>query len=195
MKKVELKKKRSSWNRGLHVRLNPKGEFKKGCVSIFKGKHHTLESRKKMSESAKKKFFSEEHRKNLGKHMKGNKNLLGFKHSEETKKKIGLAELGEKNSRYKIDRSELSKKEDKRTYAYADWRNQVYKRDNWKCRLTSSECCGRIEAHHIFNWADYPELRYIISNGITLCHFHHPYKWSEEERMIPIFQEIICKKE
>ena len=74
---------------------------------------------------------------------------------------------------------------------YKYWMLEVKKRDNWKCRLLSSDCNGRLESHHIFNWIDYPELRYVITNGITLCAFHHPRKWEEEKRMIPIFQELL----
>ena len=48
------------------------------------------------------------------------------------------------------------------------WRNNVFKRDNYTCRK-----CGKVggvlNAHHIKSWAKHPELRYILSNGITLC--------------------------
>lgn len=54
-----------------------------------------------------------------------------------------------------------------------DWRKKVYKKDNYTC-----QCCGSknskgnrvtINAHHIYNWSDYEELRYDVENGITLC--------------------------
>ena len=51
---------------------------------------------------------------------------------------------------------------------YKDWRTLVYKRDNYTC-----QCCGayggRLNAHHINSFANYPEFRYDINNGITLC--------------------------
>src|SRR6185295_4374463 len=75
--------------------------------------------------------------------------------------------------------------------AYVFWCREVKNRDSWKCRLLNLSCKGRLEAHHIFNWRDYPKLRYVVNNGITLCHFHHPRKWEEEKRMIPIFQELL----
>jgi len=51
---------------------------------------------------------------------------------------------------------------------YKQWRQLVFKRDDYTC-----QCCGKtntyIEAHHLWNYADYPELRTNITNGITLC--------------------------
>lgn len=51
---------------------------------------------------------------------------------------------------------------------YKDWRASVYERDNYTC-----QCCGarggRLNAHHLNSFADCPELRHDINNGITLC--------------------------
>jgi hypothetical protein len=77
---------------------------------------------------------------------------------------------------------------------YKLWRTSVFTRDNWKCKLKNSDCSSRLESHHIFNWKDYPELRYVINNGITLCKFHHPLGREKEKRMIPIFQELLLTK-
>lgn len=55
---------------------------------------------------------------------------------------------------------------------YKDWRTSVYKRDGYTC-----QCCGsrgdKLNAHHINQFADYPELRYDTNNGITLCEGCH----------------------
>jgi hypothetical protein len=74
---------------------------------------------------------------------------------------------------------------------YVGWMKQVKNRDNWKCRMANKDCNGRLEAHHILNWIDYPELRYEINNGITLCHSHHPRRREEEKRLIPTFVELV----
>ena len=99
---------------------------------------------------------------------------------------------GENHCNYIKDRNSLKKSDRKwKNYAYMDWRKDIKNRDNWKCRLLSANCIGQLEAHHIFNWIDYPELRYVLTNGITLCAFHHPRGREEEKRMIPIFQELL----
>lgn len=74
---------------------------------------------------------------------------------------------------------------------YRHWMRDVKNRDGWKCRLLNNDCRGRLESHHIFNWMDYPELRYLIENGITLCLVHHPRGRTKEKQMIPIFQELL----
>lgn len=54
---------------------------------------------------------------------------------------------------------------------YKEWRNLVYFRDNWKCKICGSKL--KINAHHIFIGKDYPSRRFDTSNGITLCEVHH----------------------
>lgn len=75
--------------------------------------------------------------------------------------------------------------------AYQNWKKNVHKRDNYKCVINNSDCCGNIIVHHILPWRDYPELRYEINNGITLCLAHHPRKRAEEKRLAPTFQELV----
>jgi len=50
---------------------------------------------------------------------------------------------------------------------YADWRRKVFKRDNYTCLRCSKQ--GAIQAHHLKNFSEYKELRFIVSNGKTLC--------------------------
>ena len=74
---------------------------------------------------------------------------------------------------------------------YREWRAQVWLRDSYKCKIANPDCNGRIEAHHILGWREYPELRYQTNNGITLCHAHHPRKRAEEKRLSPYFQSLV----
>ena len=50
------------------------------------------------------------------------------------------------------------------------WRREVLKRDNC-CVICGGE--KHLEAHHIFGYKGYPELRDNVDNGITLCQFCH----------------------
>lgn len=55
---------------------------------------------------------------------------------------------------------------------YIDWRASVYERDDYTC-----QCCGarggKLNAHHLNSFADYPDFRYNIDNGITMCVMCH----------------------
>lgn len=59
--------------------------------------------------------------------------------------------------------------------AYYEWQKIVYEKHNYtcsKCGKTHSED-NRINAHHIFGYSEYPELRTNIDNGIALCAICH----------------------
>jgi hypothetical protein len=84
------------------------------------------------------------------------------------------------------------KKDDRRgDSAYRSWRLEVWKRDGFTCQQRDANCRGKIEAHHILAWSTHPELRYKLTNGITLCQAHHPRKRAEEKRLAPVFRGIV----
>ena len=60
------------------------------------------------------------------------------------------------------------KKFGRRTAEYREWRRSVYERDNYTCMLCGQRG-GDLNAHHIKPYALYPEHRYELDNGITLC--------------------------
>lgn len=47
------------------------------------------------------------------------------------------------------------------------WRVQVFKRDGFKCVKCGSK--NKIQAHHLKRWKDYPDDRFNVGNGQTLC--------------------------
>lgn len=48
-----------------------------------------------------------------------------------------------------------------------EWRINVFKRDNYTCQHCNFN--NDLHAHHIKSFADYPDNRYDINNGLTLC--------------------------
>lgn len=68
-------------------------------------------------------------------------------------------------------KDEIESRQEMMRMVYRDWRTNVFKRDNYLCQICSQNGC--LEVHHIKSWVEYPELRYIMENGITLCKKHH----------------------
>lgn len=128
---------------------------------------------------------------------KDNKTNLEKKHSVETRKKMSDSHpKGELSPLWKKDRSASWLNKARRTnIEYKLWREQVFSRDGYKCKMAKPDCGTYIEAHHILAWRDHPELRYEINNGITLCRAHHPRKRAEEKRLAPLFKELVTVSE
>lgn len=79
---------------------------------------------------------------------------------------------GENNCNYKADISDEQRLLRRNYPEYREWFKNVFKRDDYTCQI-----CGEhgktINAHHLYNYADYPDLRLDINNGMTLCKNHH----------------------
>jgi 5-methylcytosine-specific restriction endonuclease McrA len=65
------------------------------------------------------------------------------------------------------------------TPEYEIWRKKVYKRDNWTCQICRISNV-KVHAHHLEAFNNNPNLRTIVSNGVTLCknchfNFHDQY--------------------
>lgn len=122
--------------------------------------------------------------------------FYGKKHTKELKEKLSLRNrmrIGDRGFRWIKDRNKIIGPQNRNNPLYKQWRYEIWLRDNFKCKIGNPDCCGRIEAHHILPWKDFPELRYEINNGITLCHFHHPRKREEEKRLSPYFQRLVSQ--
>lgn len=98
------------------------------------------ESRRKLSEKLKGRIFSKEHRQNLSKQKHWNW-------------KGGITPLNLK-IRHSIE--------------YKLWRKSVFERDNYAC-IWCGQRGGKLNADHIKPFALFPELRFAIDNGRTLC--------------------------
>jgi hypothetical protein len=175
-RKISIANKGKKFTLGKHWKMSEEhkrklSEAHKGKIP-WKGKHHTKESKKKMSKSQKGRKASEETRKKMSESQKGEKSYLW---------KGGLTEAND-TVRHGID--------------YRLWREAVFARDNWTCQKTGIKG-GKLCAHHINNFADYPELRFAIDNGITLSRkshdeFHQTYGKKNNTR--EQLNEFLCKE-
>lgn len=98
------------------------------------------------------------------------KAMVGAKQSEETRGKRSAALSGENAPTWKGGVSRQYKRGYK-SEQYKNWRYAIFTRDNYTCQDCNTR--GYLTAHHIKSFADYPKLRYEVSNGVTLCERCH----------------------
>ena len=159
----------------------------------YKRPPFSKEWKEKLSKSLKDRKLSEEHKRKIGFIRKGRK------HSEESKKKIGFANsISLKDRKIPLEiRKKISNstkgenhhnwqggktpeyRKIRMSIEFRLWREVVFARDNWTCQKTGIKG-GKLHPHHIQNFAQYPELRFAIDNGITLSkeahkEFHKKY--------------------
>jgi len=104
--------------------------------------------------------------------MIGNK--FGFKKGQTpwNKGKEYIAIRGKKNPRWKGGIN-LENERIRHSLEWKIWRDEVYRKDNWTCRICGKKCKKDIVAHHIKLFSNFPELRFSVDNGITLCRSCH----------------------
>jgi 5-methylcytosine-specific restriction endonuclease McrA len=77
---------------------------------------------------------------------------------------------------------------------YKEWRKKVYIRDAYKCQMPGcSSNSKQIAAHHIYPKRLYPEKRFEVSNGITLCKKCHEKTFGKETNFIDALVRVIQK--
>lgn len=99
------------------------------------------------------------------------KQKLGSKRapfSKEWKAKMSAsAQHGAKCHRWKGGVTPIHKKI-RKSSKYVNWRKQVYERDDYTCQLCGVRG-GELQADHIKPFSLFPDLRFELSNGRTLC--------------------------
>lgn len=117
--------------------------------------------------------LSPEHKAKISQSMKGKRNSLGVKRDEKFRRKLSdyWSANKENHNNYKdglsAERSSLRQTEMSKL-EYRLWRETVLKRDNFTC-VACDKRGGKLQVDHIKPWSLYPELRYEINNGRTLC--------------------------
>lgn len=151
--------------------LAHKGIFD-GSKNPFYGKKHSQETRNKISLAGKGRKDTEETRNKKSESNKGkHKYWLGKKMSVETRKKMSFAHKGEKAPNWRGGVTKIN--QIIRTgLEYRLWREAVFMRDNWTC-IWCNKRGGILNADHIKPFAYFPELRFSIDNGRTLCRECH----------------------
>lgn len=161
------------------------GQFKKGQKAWNKGKFWDEKVKEKLSKA---------HQENPTRYWLGKKrpdmigNTCGFVKGKPSPRK-------DKKSRYPVWNKGKRAKDDNRVLVgknsprwkggtsrgykdgyysadYKKWRMDVFQRDNFECK-GCNKVGGYLTAHHIKSFRFYPELRFDISNGITLCEECH----------------------
>lgn len=177
-----------AWNKGLKYSDETKrkiGEASRGRKT-FLGKKHTEKTKQKMSEIAK----------NRKSHP-----MKGKKHTEEAKEKMRKVKIGKKASAETRKKMSESKKGDKchtwkggvtvendiirHSMEYRDWRKLVFERDVYTCQDCNDSTGGNLNAHHDKSFSDYKELRFDVSNGITLCADCHMTRHKKSSKCAP----------
>ena len=151
----------------MYMQRNKKGQFAKGYKYRL-GAKHTQKAKKKISKTRIERGLA-----------KGKDNpMFGRHHSEKSKeqirqKKIGIY-IGEKSGNWKGGITPINQII-RTSLEYKLWRKAVFERDNWTCVWCGYRSRGSkdIHADHIKRFSDYPELRFAIDNGRTLCILCH----------------------
>ena len=144
------------------LKSNNTGRFKKGCVSLRKGKPSTMKGKHHREETKQKIRIA---------HIGKMSPLRGRCLSEVVKHKMSEAQRGSKGSGWRggISQTYLKKLSDR---SWDKIRKKVYERDKWTCQICGKHCQAKdIQCHHI--------TPYRIShnddmeNLITLCRSCH----------------------
>lgn len=201
----------SEFHIGIRTRVVSKSNLSKGtgvhccnrCALITKNKSIDMRHKVSVSRMGEKNI-------NYGKHLslstrlKLKKANTGQKRSLETRKRMSIAFKGRKMSPDTIEKIRKAKKgrflgpnnarwnpnlteEDRRRQNRGDirlitWRKEVYKKDSYTCQITGDGQGGNLNAHHLYNWSNFPSKRFLVKNGITIREdihriFHMIYGW------------------
>lgn len=126
-------------------------EFDFKALPAWKDRHYTDEQKQKISSIK--------------------KGCKGTPHTMEHREYMSRIMRGAKNWQWKGGiKSENTRT--RKSFEYRIWRTSVFERDDYTCQICEVRG-GKLEADHIKLFSLYPELRFDINNGRTLCKTCH----------------------
>lgn len=165
---------------------NDKGQFVKGHVGYksWKGKKLSDETKVKISKKLKGQVLSEVTKQRMSKARKGIPHpwSKGKKHTAEHRLKRSVLMKGSNHWNWQGGKSKESMR-NRRTIEYKMWREEVLKRDNYKCRMCACENIP-LQVDHRRPLKLFPEMRLNLNNGRTLCKDCHIQKTRMDMKFI-----------
>jgi len=79
----------------------------------------------------------------------------------------------------------VSRRNWRNTPEYREWHKKVLERDNYTCQICGAK--EHLEVHHINHASYFPDQRFDVNNGVTLCkgchtNFHTNFKRSYRQK-------------
>ena len=175
IKKIAIKLNTNAWQvkKSLTIKRRLSGFSKGHLLNI--GKECKKETKEKIRDAQinkKRKSLTKEHKEKI------RVSNIGKTWSEDAKLKVsGIHSHLWKGGLTSKNITERSRRK------YFNWRKSVMDRDDYICKVTG-ERGGKLEVHHILNFAQYNEFKYKMENGETM-----------KETMHKKFHEIYGKKD
>jgi len=189
LKEFKISRKRVAWNK------NTKKIMKPNKTSFKKGHEKSLNAYKYEKGYIPSKAHNKHRNKGIIESYQNGRipscPMLGKSHSLKSRLKISKNRKGkckgEKHSNWKggISPEEMLIRT---SLEYRLWKLEVYKKDKGVCQICDKRCNNKdIVAHHKKAFKDYIELRFKVSNGITLCRSCHA-KLHQQNIELPIIK-------
>ncbi len=141
-------------------------ESLKGINTWMKGRKLSSETKRKLKLSSTGRKHTEESKKKMSENRKG------MKFSKSHCEAISKAKVGTQNgSNHWNWQGGITPDSDRirRSRDYKAWRLAVYKKDGFTCVGCGDSRGRNLEAHHKLSFANYPDERFNVDNGVTLC--------------------------